>query len=66
MVILADIDVKQSAPLTERSHAEVVSELVERGRADAVVVSGAGTGEAVDTTVLERVGDTHARRQQYS
>ncbi|MDQ2055660.1 BtpA/SgcQ family protein [Halobellus sp. H-GB7] len=53
--ILADIDVKHSAPLAERSYAEVVSELVERGGADAVVVSGAGTGEAVDTTVLEQV-----------
>lgn len=55
VAILADIDVKHSAPLTERSHGEVVSELVERGGADAVVVSGAGTGETVDTTVLERV-----------
>ncbi|WP_144905847.1 BtpA/SgcQ family protein [Halobellus captivus] len=55
VTILADIDVKHSAPLTERAHGEVVSELVERGRADAVVVSGAGTGEAVDTTVLEQV-----------
>ncbi|WP_256289472.1 BtpA/SgcQ family protein [Halobellus inordinatus] len=55
VTILADIDVKHSAPLAERSYVEVVSELVERGGADAVVVSGAGTGEAVDTTVLEQV-----------
>ena len=55
VAILADIDVKHSAPLAERSYEEVVGELVERGGADALVVSGAGTGETVDTTVLERV-----------
>ncbi|SDY20202.1 BtpA/SgcQ family protein [Halobellus clavatus] len=55
VAILADIDVKHSAPLTERSYSEVVSELVDRGGADAIVVSGAGTGESVETSVLERV-----------
>jgi len=55
VAILADIDVKHSAPLAERSPEAVVGELVERGGADAVVVSGAGTGKAVDTAALERV-----------
>ncbi|POG54229.1 BtpA/SgcQ family protein [Haloferax marisrubri] len=55
VAILADIDVKHSAPLAERSHDEVVGELVERGGADGIIVSGTGTGEAVDTTVLEAV-----------
>ncbi|WP_430506304.1 BtpA/SgcQ family protein [Haloparvum sp. PAK95] len=60
--VLADIDVKHSAPLAERRLAEVVSELVERGGADGVVVSGSGTGEAVDTTVLERVVEARDAR----
>ncbi|MFB6251958.1 MAG: BtpA/SgcQ family protein [Halobellus sp.] len=55
VAILADIDVKHSAPLADRSVSEVVGELVERGGADAVVVSGPGTGESVETTVLEDV-----------
>ena len=59
VAILADIDVKHSAPLADRSHAEVVGELVERGGADGIIVSGTGTGETVDTTVLEDV--VHAR-----
>ncbi|WP_416840380.1 BtpA/SgcQ family protein [Haloferax sp. DFSO52] len=62
VAILADIDVKHSAPLAERSHDEVVGELVERGGADGIIVSGTGTGEAVDTTVLEQVvGSRDAR-----
>lgn len=53
--ILADIDVKHSAPLAERTLEETFGDLIERGGADAVVVSGTGTGEAVDTTLLDRV-----------
>ncbi|WP_411967251.1 BtpA/SgcQ family protein [Haloferax sp. YSSS75] len=53
--ILADIDVKHSAPLAERAYDEEVAELVERGGADGIIVSGTGTGEAVDTTALEQV-----------
>ncbi|WP_411964487.1 BtpA/SgcQ family protein [Haloferax sp. YSMS24] len=53
--ILADIDVKHSAPLAERAYDDEVAELVERGGADGIIVSGTGTGEAVDTTALEQV-----------
>ncbi|KTG30311.1 BtpA/SgcQ family protein, partial [Haloferax profundi] len=60
--ILADIDVKHSAPLAERALDDVVSELVERGGADGIIVSGTGTGEAVDTTVLEQVVDSRDAR----
>ena len=56
VAILADLDVKHSAPLAERPLEETFGDLVERGSADAVVVSGTGTGEAVDTTVVT-VGD---------
>jgi len=55
VAILADLDVKHSAPLAERPLAEELGDLVDRGGADAVVVSGAGTGASVDTEFLDRV-----------
>lgn len=55
IAILADIDVKHSAALAERTLEEIFGDLIERGGADGVVVSGTGTGAAVDTTVLDRV-----------
>ena len=49
--ILADVDVKHSAPLAPRSLVDETHELVARGGADAVIVSGAATGQAsVSTT----------------
>ncbi|SEO79749.1 hypothetical protein SAMN04487948_105198 [Halogranum amylolyticum] len=54
--VLADVDVKHSAPLGgEGFDPEVVAETVERGLADGVVVSGTGTGHAVDTDRLAAV-----------
>jgi membrane complex biogenesis BtpA family protein len=53
--VLADVDVKHSAPLADRSLAEVARETVERGGADGLVVSGNATGAAVDRDRLERV-----------
>ena len=54
--ILADVDVKHAAPLAaDRSIGDRFVDLVERGLADGVIVSGAGTGEAVETGTLERV-----------
>ena len=53
--ILADVDVKHSAALTERPLAEDIAELVERGHADGIVASGTGTGEATDRSQLERI-----------
>ncbi|WP_266074714.1 BtpA/SgcQ family protein [Haladaptatus caseinilyticus] len=55
VTILADIDVKHSAPLAERPLDELVAETLGRGRADGVVVSGVGTGHEVDTDLLESV-----------
>ncbi len=46
--ILADVDVKHSAPLAQRELADEVDDTVERGLADGLVVSGAGTGKATD------------------
>ncbi|WP_122088353.1 BtpA/SgcQ family protein [Halalkalicoccus subterraneus] len=51
VAVLADIDVKHSAPLAERApdepEGEEVAEAIERGLAEGLVVSGAGTGHAV-------------------
>jgi hypothetical protein len=55
--IMADVDVKHSAPLAARPIADEVDDTLERGLADALVVSGAGTGK---TTDLQKVRDVKA------
>jgi membrane complex biogenesis BtpA family protein len=60
--ILADVDVKHSAPLAVRPIEDEVDDTIERGLADAVIVSGAGTGKATDPSHVQAVkraaGDT--------
>ena len=46
--IFADVDVKHSAPLAPRPLADEVDDTIDRGLADALVVSGAGTGKPTD------------------
>jgi uncharacterized protein len=46
--IFADVDVKHSAALAPRPLADEVDDLIERALADAIIVSGAGTGKATD------------------
>lgn len=53
--IWADADVKHSAPLAPYDLEQEVSDLVYRGGASAVLVTGSGTGHAVDLAKLERV-----------
>jgi membrane complex biogenesis BtpA family protein len=53
--ILADIDVKHSAPIAERPLAETLADLIERGHADGIIASGAGTGRETDRDHLEAV-----------
>jgi membrane complex biogenesis BtpA family protein len=53
--ILADVDVKHSAPLAQRPIEDEVEDTVKRGLADAVIVSGAGTGKSVDPVKLTKV-----------
>ncbi len=53
--ILADVDVKHSAPLAPRPIEDEVEDTVRRGLADAVIVSGAGTGKSVDSSKLAKV-----------
>jgi uncharacterized protein len=53
--LLCDVDVKHSAPLASRPLADEARDLVERGLADAVLVTGGGTGQAVAASDLEQV-----------
>ena len=46
--VFADVDVKNSAPLAARPLADEVADTVHRGLADALIVSGSGTGRATD------------------
>lgn len=55
VAILADVDVKHSAPLAERSLADEVDDAIKRGHADAIIVSGNATGASVDASRLEEV-----------
>jgi hypothetical protein len=53
--ILADVDVKHSAPLADRPVEEEVWDMIERGGADALIVSGTGTGRPADPELAQRV-----------
>lgn len=53
--ILADVDVKHSAALAPRPLADEVSDTLHRGLADALVVSGSGTGRPTDLSHVRRV-----------
>lgn len=53
--LLCDIDVKHSAPIAARPLAEEVDDLVHRGGADAVLVTGSGTGRGVDLRDFDEV-----------
>lgn len=55
--IWADVDVKHSAALAVRPLVDEVADLIERGKCDAVVVSGSATGKAVDPKMLRLVHD---------
>lgn len=53
--ILADVDVKHSAPLASRPIEEEAEETLQRGGADGLVVSGPGTGKPADPRKLRAV-----------
>jgi len=55
VAIWADVDVKHSAALAERPLAQEAQDLALRGMADALLVTGSGTGKAVDAKKLEVV-----------
>ncbi len=53
--ILADVDVKHSAALAPRPLEDEVDDTIGRGLADAVIVSGAGTGKPTDPHHVQAV-----------
>lgn len=54
--ILADVDVKHSVPLgLPRPTAEEAADLVHRGRADALIVTGSATGRPADVEAVRAV-----------
>ncbi|MFT5354089.1 MAG: membrane complex biogenesis BtpA family protein [Polyangiales bacterium] len=53
--ITADILVKHASPLAPLSYPQATEEAFDRGLADAVIVSGEGTGKAVDLDGLAQV-----------
>jgi uncharacterized protein len=55
VALWADVDVKHSAPLAARDVALEAEDLVARGLADVVLVTGDGTGRTVDEDKLRRV-----------
>jgi len=55
--LLCDVDVKHSAPLAPRPIAEEAHDLVTRGLADAVLVTGSGTGRSAARADLDAVLD---------
>lgn len=55
--LLADVHVKHASPLGSESPAESATDALHRGLADAVIVTGAGTGRSPSREVL-----THVRR----
>jgi len=58
VAVLADVDVKHATPLGGRPLAERVADVVERGLADGVVVSGPGTGRPAADETLAVVRET--------
>ena len=53
--IFADVHVKHAVPLGDCSIENAARDTVERGLADALIVSGTGTGQAADLAHVERV-----------
>lgn len=53
--IFADVHVKHAVPLGDWSLEDAASDTLERGLADALIVSGVGTGKAADLEDVKRV-----------
>ena len=56
--IMADVDVKHSAALAPRPIKDEVEDTIKRALADAVIVSGAGTGKQISQQTLAEVAKT--------
>ena len=56
VLIFADVDVKHATPLGNRGIEAETRDLSERGLADAIIVSGEGTGKPTNSSDLRKVG----------
>lgn len=54
-LVFADVHVKHAVPLGDWSLEDAANDTVERGLADALIVSGVGTGQAADIDDVKRV-----------
>jgi hypothetical protein len=63
--IWADVLVKHAGPLTEISIEDAVDDLVHRGLAEAVIVSGTGTGRATPVETVRRAAGSTSGRPLY-
>ena len=59
--VLADVDVKHSAPLAAREIEEEVEDTLGRGLADGLIVSGSATGKRTDVSHVKRARAAAAR-----
>ncbi len=62
--ILADIAVKHSAPTNDRPVEAVVTETVERGRADGLIVTGSATGDPPERERIKAVRKASAATER--
>lgn len=62
ILVLADVNVKHAAPLSPRSLGEVVEETLERGGADAVIITGSKTGSPPSVEELREAKDAAGDR----
>jgi membrane complex biogenesis BtpA family protein len=63
--IFADVDVKHSAPLAPRPLEEEIADTIERGLADAIIVSGSGTGKRTDVEKVKQAKAAAAKTPVY-
>lgn len=55
VALLADVHVKHASPLGSESAAEAASDAFQRGMADAIIITGSGTGRSPSGEVLSHV-----------
>jgi membrane complex biogenesis BtpA family protein len=58
VLIFADVDVKHASPLGNRGIEAETRDLSDRGLADAIIVSGKGTGHPTNSSDIERVRES--------
>jgi membrane complex biogenesis BtpA family protein len=62
VAVLADVHVKHASPLGSESAAEAAGDAFQRGMADAIIITGTGTGRSPSGEVLSHVRRTIGKR----